>query len=235
MELDIGLALVSVQRPQDVAERLGGYTLAPVDMSGFGFVYMGRLLSMHDVAKAWGDYVGWVPAVRSGVVYEDELLSMSVTNLGQVFLFRVENRAENSVRLLFAEAVLVGPNGLSTQVETETVDVGRAPTVPAIPSHALADFLVVPSGGLDKGFYAACDDVPGTEIRLVLRVETQSVTREYTLRFEPQRAELVTITDSMFRKHWAEVGSVDWGDVSSGDFTSVEDSRTQCWPNRELP
>ncbi len=225
IELDVGLGLTSVQRSQNAVEPWGEYTLVPADTSElvdedglrwFDFVAVAADMpegvledALPFLLEFWSGYDIWAPVATAGFVYQDGLLSMAVVNLGPISSFRIENRTEESIRLLLAEAIHVGPTGLSTAVLTHT-DMAEVPAVLMIPSHAVAVFWA--RADTIEEPYATCDDVPGTETRLVLPIEIQSVTHAYILRFEPQRADMVTMKDI-------------WWDLSS-----VEVSRTPCGP-----
>ena len=187
----VDLALISVQRPQDVAERWGEYTLAPADSSGF--------------------------------TYEDGLLSLVVVPAGGTFSVVLENRTEHSIRLLWGEASYVGPDNLSSGVvpgDTRWINMGHAPAPQVIPAKAQAAILLLPKANANTStntierFYPSsttCDEILGTTVRLILPIEIQGVTNEYTLHFEPQEAAITT-----------------WKRETLAGSTWAEQSRTPC-------
>lgn len=161
----VELGLSSVQRPQDVAERWGEYTLAPADSTGY--------------------------------TYEDGLIALAVVPLGGTFSAVVRNKTDHSIRLLWADASYVGPDGLSSGVvpgETRWIDMGNAPAPQTIPSRASAAISIIPKANANtsnqsiEDFYpyeSPCSEATGTTVRLLLPIEIQGVTNEYTLQFEP--------------------------------------------------
>jgi hypothetical protein len=182
----VGLGLIAVQRPQDVAERWGEYTLEPADSSGFA--------------------------------YEDQLLSLVVVPLAGSFQVRLENRTEYSIRFLWADAAYVGPDGISTGVvpgETRWADIGNTPGSQTIPAQAAADLSILPRATTDASemellrFYDdryTCETVPGTTIRLMMPIEIQGVTNEYSLMFEPREIGIVQTEHNEWDGVTREVG-----------------------------
>lgn len=192
--LEVDLALVSVQRPADVAERWGSYELAPADTSGY--------------------------------TYEDGLVSVAVVPRHGSFSALIENRTEHSIRIIWPEASYVGPNGLASGVvpgETRWIDMGNTPATQVIPTRAAAAIVIIPRVNANttaqeiEGFYprnATCADFPGAPIRLVMPLEIQGVTNEYTLQFEPTAGDLVT---------WQ-----DYEDLNGVITRTTEQSRVPC-------
>lgn len=170
--IEVQLALKAVQRPQDAAERWGEYTLFPADSGGY--------------------------------TYQDGLVRLGVVPGDGVFAAVIENRSEHSIRLLWSEGSYVGPTGLSSGIapgETRWIEMNRAPATQVIPSRARAAVVIIPRANADiseqtiRGFYASsalCGQVKGTSIRLLLPLEIQGVTNEYSLEFEPTQADVVT-------------------------------------------
>lgn len=166
------LGLNAVQRPEDVAERWGEYTLEPADTSGY--------------------------------LYEDGLISLAVVPLSGTFSTFIENRTEHSIRLLWSEASYVGPAGVATGVvpgETRWIDMGNVPGPQIIPSRASASVVAIPKANANtstmeiESFYdatATCNEIEATELRLILPLEIEGVTNEYTLLFKPRQVEAVT-------------------------------------------
>ena len=166
------LALTVVERPADVAERWGDFTLAPADSSSF--------------------------------TYEDELLRLAVVPLVGSFSMVLENRSDYSIRFLWPFAAYVGPNGVSSSVvsgETRWFEINTPPTPQVIPSASLVNLVILPRANantstntIDPFFPASvtCEEARSLTLRLVLPVEIQGVTNEYSLHFTPSAVEQVT-------------------------------------------
>ena len=161
----VDLALSSVQRPQDVAERWGDYVLAPAD--SLGFTYEDGLLSLAVVPLAGTFSV----VLENRTEHSIRLLWGEASYVGPSGL---------------SSGVVPG--------ETRWIDMGNAPAPQVIPSRARAAITVIPrinantSTTTIENFYAdstSCDQVPGTMLRLILPIEIQGVANEYTLHFEP--------------------------------------------------
>lgn len=194
--MEVDLALNAVQRPQDVAERWGAYTLVPSDSSGF--------------------------------TYTDDLISIAVVALAGSFQAILTNRTEHSIRLLWSEASYVGPNGLSSGVvpgNTRWIDMGNAPAPQLIPTESKASISIIPRANANTssmsflGFYdtgATCAEVAGTEIRLILPVEIEGITNEYTFRFQPRKSGIVTWKTDTMKGKTTEESRDPCPDVSRG-------------------
>lgn len=194
--MEVDLTLSSVQRPQDVAKRWGDYTLVPSDSSGF--------------------------------TYTDDLISIVVVALTGSFQAVLTNRTEHSIRLLWSEASYVGPGGLSSGVvpgATRWIDMGNAPAPQLIPTESRASISIIPRATANRssmsfrGFYdsgATCAEVEGTEIRLILPVEIEGVTNEYTFRFQPRQSGIVTWKTNTMRGETVEESRYPCPNVGGG-------------------
>lgn len=188
-QLRADLALTSVQRPEDVAERWGEYRLEAADTSGY--------------------------------TYEDDLVSLAIVPVRGTFSTVLQNRTEHSIRLLWAEGSYVGPSGLASGIvpgETRWIEMNNAPAAQVIPTNARAAFLVIPRANANtsaneiEGFYgrsATCEDINGSSrIRLILPLEIQGVTNEYTLEFEPDEPAIVDVRTNLMDSTTEELSRV---------------------------
>ena len=174
--LAVDLSLISVQRPQDVAERWGDYTLEAADSSGF--TYEDGLLSLAVVPLA-GTFSA---VVENRTEHSIRLLWGEGSYVGPSSL---------------SSAIVPG--------STRWIDMGNAPAPQIIPSHSRAAIVVIPMANANRSamtihdFYptsGTCNEVSGTTVRLILPIEIQGVINEYTLQFEPQGAQIVTFTEN---------------------------------------
>lgn len=173
---DAPLALRAVQRPQDVAQRWGEYTLTPADSSGY--------------------------------TYEDGLVSLAVVPDDNSFSVLIRNKTEHTIRLLWAEGSYVGPDGIASGIvpgETSLLTLNNAPAAQTIPTRASVAVLAIPRSNVNTStapnaqrllpFFPAqmtCARAKDATLRLILPLEIQGTTNEYTLEFAPREVAIVT-------------------------------------------
>ena len=170
--LDVGLTLNTVQRPQDVAERWGDYTLEPADSAGY--TYADALISI-TVIPGGGTFAA---ILENRSEHSIKLLWSEASYVGPSGL---------------STGVVPG--------DTRWIAMGNTPAPQVIPAQAKAAVVMIPRANANTSamsitdFYprsAPCSVVPGTSIRLILPFEIQGVTNEYTLQFVPHDARMVT-------------------------------------------
>lgn len=173
--LDVPLALSTVQRPQDVAQRWGEYTLAPADTTGY--TYDDDLLSLAVVPLSGSFSV----FVRNKSEHSIRLLWSEASYVGPDGI---------------SSGVVPG--------ETRWMDWGNTPGPQVIPARASAALSAIPRATADASemeinpFYTGlnCNAAKDSEIRLILPLEIQGTVNEYTLQFEP-RGDLAIVEEKM--------------------------------------
>lgn len=165
------LSLSAVQRPQDVAERWGEYTLTPADSAGF--LYEDGLVRLAVVPLS-GSFSA---VVENKTEHSMRLVWADASYVGPTGL---------------SSGVVPG--------ETRWMDFGNTPGPQTIPSRARASIVAIPRETADVsamtigGFYqgaGSCSELENTELRLILPLEIEGVVNEYTLLFESGSVEIV--------------------------------------------
>lgn len=163
--IEAPLTLRAVQRPADVAERWGDYTLTPADTSGF--TYEDDLLSLV-VIPLEGTFRVQIENRSSHTI---RLLWAESSYVGPRGL---------------ASNVVPG--------DTRWADMGNVPGPRIIPAGAAAVVTAIPRANTDTSemeilpFYRAgmnCGDIVNSSIRLVLPLEVEGNPNEYALEFAP--------------------------------------------------
>jgi hypothetical protein len=128
----------------------------------------------------WGDYT--ISESADGVTYEDELLTLVVVRSDAGFVLSFDNKTEHSLRVLWSETTYVNYDGLASGVSAG----GTTTIVPAgatVVGVARVN-LVEERGGIFPDLEpATLKSAPGMEIQLIVPIQVQGVTNEYTLVF----------------------------------------------------
>jgi len=110
-------------------------------------------------------------------------------------LLEIENLSSSTIRVVWDEGSYVGVDGFASRVvpgETRVLDVARSQPITPIPPQAKAQLWAISTReNSEEGsrlpdraaVRALCERLPGSEIRLVLPVESPAGRREYNLRF----------------------------------------------------
>lgn len=148
-----------------------------------------------DVENRWGPYE--LQLVDTSYTYEDQLMQVAFVPSGGTFWFRLQNKSEHSIQLIWDEMAYVGPGGRSSGVasgETRMMDVGRSRPPSVVPPGASLVDLAIPTMHLVRGTYGhiILDFVPadstarsyeGKELRLTFPVRVRETVNEYTFVF----------------------------------------------------
>ena len=148
-----------------------------------------------DVENRWGPYE--LQLVDTSYTYEDQLMQVAFVPSDGTFWFRLQNKSEHSIQLVWDEMAYVGPSGLSSGVasgETRMMDVGQSRPPSVVPPGASLVDLAIPTTHLVRGLYGhtILDFVPadssaggyeGKEIRLTFPVRVRETVNEYTFVF----------------------------------------------------
>lgn len=175
--IEAPLALRAVQRPADVAERWGSYSLTPADSSGY--TYEDDLLSLV-------------------VVPHEGTFGVQIENRSDhtIQLLWAESSYVGPSGL--ASNVVPG--------DTRWIDMGDVPGPQIIPARAAALFTAIPRANADTGemeilpFYRAgmgCQEIVDSSLRLILALEVEGNANEYALEFTPKQDSVAIVTREM--------------------------------------
>ena len=173
--LEVPLELGGVQRPADVAERWGSYTLAPADTSGY--TYEDGLLALAVVPLRGSFSV----LLENRTEHSIRLLWAESSYVGPDGL---------------SSGVVPG--------ETRWIDMGNVPSPQVIPAQASAAFTAIPRATANVSattitpFYPSrttCEEAEESTIRLILPLEIEGNLNEYTLVFEPRGEEIAIVRE----------------------------------------
>lgn len=135
----------------------------------------------------------------SAVRFADDLVRLDIVPARGVFSVRMSNETNATMRFLWDDGAYIDAHGISSGLvsgETRRIHIGQSQQPAVIPAGASVDLTVIPRGHIaDVGggrthihdFVSMCgtaEEYEGKVVRLLLAVQTQDRTVEYTAHYE---------------------------------------------------